>query len=97
MSSKLFFNWSLKIRKSKNLISFCNHSLQTKTKRFKQSLIEKKDSPRTMNSSENWAKMTDEELAIAAYGEGIPPEPLKDEEEDRYFFCFLIERTGNVL
>jgi len=36
-----------------------------------------------MNSSENWAKMTDEELAIAAYGEGIPPEPLKDEEEDR--------------
>jgi hypothetical protein len=36
-----------------------------------------------MNSSENWAKMTDEELAIAAYGEGIPSEPLKDEEEDR--------------
>ena len=36
-----------------------------------------------MNSSENWAKMTDEDLAIAAYGEGIPPEPLKDEEEDR--------------
>ena len=36
-----------------------------------------------MNSSENWAKMTDEELAIAAYGEGIPPEPIKDEEEDR--------------
>ena len=36
-----------------------------------------------MNSSENWAKMTDEELAIASYGEGIPPEPLKDEEEDR--------------
>ena len=27
--------------------------------------------------------MTDEELAIAAYGEGIPPEPLKDEEGDR--------------
>jgi hypothetical protein len=36
-----------------------------------------------MNCQNNWAKMTDEELAIAAYGEGIPPEPLKDEEEDR--------------
>jgi hypothetical protein len=36
-----------------------------------------------MNSSENWAKMTDEELAIAAFGEGIPPESPKDEEGDR--------------
>jgi hypothetical protein len=35
-----------------------------------------------MNSSEDWAKMTDEELAIAAFGEGIPPESPKDEEED---------------
>lgn len=38
-----------------------------------------------MNSSDtdNWAKMTDEELAIAAFGEGIPPESPKDEEGDR--------------
>jgi len=36
-----------------------------------------------MNCQNNWAEMTDEELAIAAYGEGIPPEPLKDEEGDR--------------
>ena len=36
-----------------------------------------------MNSQNNWAEMTDEELAIAAYGEGIPPEPIKDEEEGR--------------
>ena len=35
-----------------------------------------------MNSSDNWAKMTDEELAIAAFEEGIPPETPKDEEED---------------
>ena len=36
-----------------------------------------------MNSQNNWAEMTDEELATAAYGEGIPPESLKDEEESR--------------
>jgi len=36
-----------------------------------------------MNSSDNWAKMTDEELAIAAFEEGIPPETPKDEGEDR--------------
>ena len=36
-----------------------------------------------MNCQNNWAEMTDEELAIAAYGEGIPPESPKDEEEDR--------------
>jgi len=34
-----------------------------------------------MNCQNNWVEMTDEELAIAAYGEGIPPESLKDEEE----------------
>lgn len=33
-----------------------------------------------MSSQENWDEMTDEELAIAAYGEGIPPESLKDED-----------------
>lgn len=33
-----------------------------------------------MNSSDNWAKMTDEELAIAAFEEGIPPETPKDED-----------------
>ena len=33
-----------------------------------------------MNCQNNWAEMTDEELAFAAYGEGIPPEPLKDED-----------------
>jgi len=32
-----------------------------------------------MNCQNNWAEMTDEELAIAAFGEGIPPETLKDE------------------
>ena len=36
-----------------------------------------------MNFQNNWAEMTDEELAIAAYGEGIPPESPKDEEGDR--------------
>ena len=36
-----------------------------------------------MNCQNNWAEMTDEELAIAAYSEGIPPESLKDEEDDR--------------
>lgn len=35
-----------------------------------------------MNCQNNWAEMTDEELAIAAFGEGIPPESPKDEEED---------------
>ena len=35
-----------------------------------------------MNSSDNWAKMTDEELAIAAFEEGIPHETPKDEGED---------------
>jgi len=35
-----------------------------------------------MNCQNNWAEMTDEELATAAYGEGIPPESPKDEEED---------------
>ena len=34
-----------------------------------------------MNCQNNWAEMTDEELAIAAYGEGIPPVPLKDEDQ----------------
>jgi len=36
-----------------------------------------------MNCQNNWAEMTDEELSIAAYGEGIPPGSLKDEEGDR--------------
>jgi hypothetical protein len=34
-----------------------------------------------MNCQNNWAEMTDEELAIVAYGEGIPPVSLKDEDE----------------
>ena len=33
-----------------------------------------------MNCQNNWAEMTDEELAIAAYGEGIPP--VSPENED---------------
>ena len=32
-----------------------------------------------MNCQNNWAEMTDEELAIAAYGEGIPPESPENE------------------
>ena len=36
-----------------------------------------------MNCQNNWAEMTDQELAIAAYSEGIPSESLKDEEDDR--------------
>ena len=42
-----------------------------------------KDTPNNMNCQNNWAEMTDEELAIVAYGEGIPPESPKDEEGDR--------------
>jgi len=34
-----------------------------------------------MTSHENWAEMTDEELNIAAYEEGIPPEPIKGDED----------------
>lgn len=33
-----------------------------------------------MSSQQNWQEMTDEELTIAAFGEGIPPEILKDED-----------------
>ena len=33
-----------------------------------------------MNCQNNWAEMTDEELAIAAYGEGIPPESPENED-----------------
>ncbi len=35
-----------------------------------------------MNFQNNWAEMTNEELAIAAYGEGIPPESLKKDSEE---------------
>lgn len=33
-----------------------------------------------MSSQENWHEMTDEELTIAAFGEGIPPETHEDED-----------------
>ena len=34
-----------------------------------------------MTSHENWAEMTDEELNIAAYEEGIQPEPIKGDAD----------------
>lgn len=34
-----------------------------------------------MNSQrKDWSQMTDDELSIAAFGEGIPPESITDEE-----------------
>jgi len=32
-------------------------------------------------SQENWSQMSDADLTIAAFGEGIPPEPCVKEEE----------------
>tara|TARA_B100000035_G_C20924392_1_gene519983 strand:+ start:42 stop:368 length:327 start_codon:yes stop_codon:yes gene_type:complete len=52
-------------------------------------LTNKRKIKEEMNSQKDWSTMTDKELSIAAFGEGIPPGSSKEEEECKTIIIYM--------